>query len=72
MDKEVIYTYIYICIYINTHTYTHTHNGIIVIKDDFFFSICNSMGQLEGIMLGEISQRKTNTVCYQLYVESQK
>ena len=24
---------------------------------------------LEGIMLSEISQRKTNTVCYQLYVE---
>ena len=27
---------------------------------------------LEGIMLSEISQRKTNTVCYHLYAESTK
>ena len=27
---------------------------------------------LENIMLSEISQRKTNTVCYHLYVESKK
>ena len=27
---------------------------------------------LEGIMLSEVSQRKTNTVCYHLYVESKK
>ena len=27
---------------------------------------------LEGIMLSEISQRKTNAVWYQLYVESKK
>ena len=27
---------------------------------------------LENIMLSEISQRKTNTLCYHLYVESQK
>ena len=27
---------------------------------------------LEGIMLSEISQRKTNAVCYHLYVESKK
>ena len=26
--------------------------------------------ELEGIMLREISQRKTNTACYHLYVES--
>ena len=28
--------------------------------------------ELEGIMLSEISQRKTNTVWYHLYVESKK
>ena len=27
---------------------------------------------LEGIMLSEITQRKTNTVCYHLYVKSKK
>ena len=27
---------------------------------------------LEGIMLSEVSQRKTNTVCFPLYVESKK
>ena len=27
---------------------------------------------LEGIMLSKISQRKRNTVCYHLYVESRK
>ena len=27
---------------------------------------------LEGIMLSEISQRKTNIVCYHLHVESKK
>ena len=27
---------------------------------------------LEGTMLSEISQRRTNTVCYHLYVESKK
>ena len=28
--------------------------------------------QEEGIMLSKISQRKTNTVCYHLHVESKK
>ena len=32
-------------------------------------NICNN---LEGIMLSEISQTKTNTVWYHLYVESKK
>ena len=27
---------------------------------------------LEGILLSEINQTKTNTVCYHLYVESKK
>ena len=28
--------------------------------------------ELEDIMLSEISQRKTNTVCFHLYVESKE
>ena len=27
---------------------------------------------LEGIMLSEVNQRKTNTICFHLYVESKK
>ena len=27
---------------------------------------------LEGVMLSDMSDRKTNTVCYHLYVESKK
>ena len=32
----------------------------------------NMDGHLDGIMLSETSQRKTNTVWYHLYVESKK
>ena len=61
-----IYTYMYINMYIYIiykHTYIYTYSQWNNShKRWFFFSICNSVGQLEGIMLGEISQRKTNTV----------
>ena len=30
------------------------------------------MDELESIMLSEISERKTNAVCYYLYMESKK
>ena len=30
------------------------------------------MDELEGIMISEISQTKTNTVCFHIYVESKK
>ena len=34
--------------------------------------MCNSIGGLRGLMLSEISQRKTNTVWFHLYMESKK
>ena len=40
-------------------------------KKEWNFAICSNR-DLEGIMLSEISQRKTNTVWYHLYVKSKK
>ena len=40
------------------------------IKKEWKFAV--TWMDLEGIMLREISQRKTDTVWYQLYVESKK
>ena len=42
------------------------------IKRNEILPFATSQMGLEGIMLSEIKQRKTNTVCYQLYVESKK
>ena len=43
--------------------YTHIHNGILLShkKDEILPSVTTWM-DLEGIMLSEISQSKTNTV----------
>ena len=66
MDKEVV---IYIC------------NKILPSnKKEWNPAICNNMDgpwrltwmDLEGVMLSELSQRKTNTVWFHSYVESQK
>ena len=38
-------------------------------EDEWNFAIYNNM---EGIKLGEISQKKRNSVCFDLYVESKK
>ena len=35
-------------------------------------AICSNVDGPKNIMLSEISQRKTNTICYHLYVESKK
>lgn len=40
------------------------------IKKEKALAICNNMGDLEGIMLGQY--RKTNTVWFQLYVASKQ
>ena len=62
-----------------THTHTHTHpyihihifNGILLShKKEWNSNICNSMGDPREYYLSEISQSKTNTVYYHLYVES--
>ena len=34
--------------------------------------ICSNMDGLEGVMLSKISQRKTDTACFHLDVESKK
>ena len=36
------------------------------------FPICNNMDGSESIMLSEVSQIKTNTICFYLCVESKK
>ena len=59
MDKEdVVYIY----------------NGILLShkKKNEILPFAAMWMDLEGIMLSEIRQRKTNTVCYHLYVESKK
>ena len=61
MDKGDIYTH--------THTYIH---GVLSNIKERHFAICKSWMDLKGIVLSEISQRKTNTVCYHLHVESKK
>ena len=51
------------CVYI--------YNGILCsLEKDINFAICNDRDDVEGIMLSEISQIKTNTMWYHLYVES--
>ena len=37
-----------------------------------YIAICDNMDGLEGNMLSEIKQRKTNTKWYHSYVESKK
>ena len=42
------------------------------IKKEWHLRFATTWMDLQGIMLSEISQRKTNTLCYHLYVESKK
>ena len=56
MYKEAV-----MCVYIN---YSAIKNEILPFATTWM--------DLEGIRLSEISQTKTNTVCYHLYVESKK
>ena len=65
MDKEDVYTYIH------THTCIHTMEYYSVIKRNEILPFAATWMDVEGIMLSEKSQRKTNTVCH-LYVESKK
>ena len=50
----------------------HIYNGILLShkKKNEILPFAAMWMDLEGIMLSEIRQRKTNTVCYHLYVES--
>ena len=67
MDKEDM-AYIYIYVY----THTHTMEYYSAIKKNKILPFAIMWMDLESIMLSEISQRKTNTLCYQFYVGSKK
>ena len=57
----------------DTHTHTHTHTHTLeyyLVKKNDILPIVAIWMDLEGIMLSEISQKKTNTIRCQLYVES--
>ena len=59
-----IYHAVYICGVLHTHT--HTHDGMACShKKEWNLDICDNMTtwmDLEGLMLSEVSQRKTNIV----------
>ena len=61
MDKKyVVYKYVYI--YMHTHTHTHTMEYYSAIKENEILPFVTTWMELEGIMLSEISQRKTNII----------
>ena len=55
-----LYIHIYICVCIYIHTHIQTKYSAIKRKEILPF--VTTQMDLEGIMLSEISQRKTNTV----------
>ena len=49
----------------------HVCNGILLgHKEEQNNAVCSNVMDLEIFTLREVSQRKTDTVCYPLYVES--
>ena len=51
----------------------HTHNGILLSpKKDRTMPFAATQMQLEMIILSEMSQKKTNTICYHLDGDSEK
>ena len=56
-----VYIYIYMYVYSHIHTYIHTMEYYSVIKNEIL-ALSTTWMDLEGIMLGEISQTKTNTI----------
>ena len=64
MDKEYV-------VHTHTHIHTHTLEYYSVIKNEILpFAV--TWIDLVGIRLSEISQTKTNIVCYHLCVEYKK
>ena len=49
-----------------------SHSGIIFSLNNEILPFVTTWMDLEGIILSEISQRKTNTIHYHFYVESKK
>ena len=52
----------YVCVYTHTHTHTHTHTMeyYSAIKKNEILPFATMWMELEGIILSEINQRKTN------------
>ena len=48
------------------------YNGMLALKENEIMSFAATWMYQEIIILSEVSQRKTNTVWYHLYVESKK
>ena len=61
MDKEDV-----ACIYI--YTYIHTMEYYLIIKKNEILPFASTWMELEGIMLSEISQRKTNYINIYIYI----
>ena len=58
-----IYIYTHIYIYICIYTHTHTHNGVFLgNQKNEILPFATTWRELEGIMLSEISQKKTNII----------
>ena len=61
---------------IHTHTHTHAHAHAhmeysLAIKRNGILPLAITWMELKVIMLSEISQRKSSSVCYHLSVEKQ-
>ena len=52
--------------------HTHTVEFYFAVKRNEIFPFATTWTNLEGIMLSETSQRKTNTAWFHLYVDSKK
>ena len=61
MDKEYV-----VCVY--THTHTHKMEYYSAMRKKEILPLVTTWMDLEGIMLREISQRKTNTGRHHIYV----
>ena len=65
-----------VCVYPHNMGYYSYKNKILFFithkKKNEMLPFVTTWMDLENIMLSEVSQRKTNTVCYYLYVESKK
>ena len=46
------------------------YNGILVIRKNMNLLFATKQMDWEGMMCSETNQRRTNTVCFHLYVES--
>ena len=59
-----VYVYIHMCMcvytYIHTHTYTHIMEYYLAMRKNEILPFATTWMELEGIMLSEISQRKTD------------